>query len=96
MELKFNFFSDMPYTFGQSCRSLVKHQPKNRLICENCHRSFGQRKALTYHQRWECGRMHRCDICLKEFRIILSLKRHMKDIHNRLAYGPSAISKMFL
>lgn len=66
----------------------IVREPVNRFVCQQCNRPFGQLKALTYHKRWECGQIHTCEICAKEYRIIVSLKRHMKEIHNSIYVGP--------
>lgn len=51
-----------------------------RFLC-SCNRTFREKKALTYHKRWECGQIHKCTYCDKEYKIIMSLKRHIKEVH---------------
>lgn len=58
----------------------VKRGTQNNYPCV-CRRSFQHKKALTYHLRWECGKVHSCIACGKNYTIIASLKRHLKVEH---------------
>lgn len=50
----------------------------NQQIPCHCGRTFSQRKYLTFHLRWECGRTLICPMCQHPFNSKSYLNSHMK------------------
>lgn len=50
---------------------------ENRHACK-CGRSFTEKKKLTYHQKWECGKVLKCKVCKKTFRLRQEILSHFR------------------
>lgn len=51
---------------------------QNKIIC-SCKRSFIYPAQLTYHQRWECGRVLKCKSCQKILSTVTNKRKHEKQ-----------------
>lgn len=54
----------------------------------DCGRKFSLLANLTYHSRWECGRIYDCPHCLKQYKSVSSFRRHLFTCE-RLLLEPS-------
>lgn len=54
-----------------------------RAVCV-CGRTFSYKQNLTYHKKWECGRILMCNICQKSFKVKSHLLKHLRECHQQM------------
>lgn len=53
-------------------------KPKPKSICSKCNWKFTRARAMTYHKKWECGRIFTCDTCGNEFNRLQVYRSHKR------------------
>lgn len=49
--------------------------------CQKCPKQFINQSRLALHLEDDCGKRFNCDICFKDFDVLLNLQRHRRRVH---------------
>lgn len=61
--------------------------PNRSAVCPFCERGFGSKRDLGRHLLTHTGeKPHKCDVCLKKFRLSHHLKKHKLIVHSVLSW----------
>lgn len=52
---------------------------KQSYVCNVCNAKYSYKQNLTYHQRHDCGKIHKCNNCQLVFKRTTSLRSHLKN-----------------